>query len=164
MAAMAFHHVFATLGPEKQARMLFVDLTSKELVKQFIKPYEQGKPFFAGHELISPHNLRSIHIIRTRGLDRTERDEINRKDRERIDRLNASGSGLVLISAGAGHAPEDIAEAGEDITHSVIKGPPGFRANRWQPAVSAFKVIAGIVAAVVATVAAAGLVWRFGWN
>ena len=164
MTAMAFHHVIATLGPGTQVRVLFTDLTSEELAKQFIRPYEQGKPFFAGHELISPHELRSIHIIRTRSPDRTERDEINRKDRERNDRLNARGSGLVLISGGAGHAPEDIAEVGEDITHSVIKGPPGFRANRWQPAVSAFKVIAGIVAAVVATVAAAGLVWRFGWN
>ena len=158
MTAMAFHHVIATLGTDRQVRVLFADLTLEELAKQFINPYEQGKPFFAGHELISPHELRSIHIIRTRSPDRTERDEINRKDRERNDRLNARGSGLVLISGGAGHAPEDIAEVGEDITHSVIKGPPGYRANQWQPAVIAFRSVWGIVA----TVIAAGLIWRFG--
>jgi hypothetical protein len=164
MAAMAFHHVIATLGPGTQVRVLFTDLTSEELAKQFIRPYEQGKPFFAGHELISPHELRSIQIIRTQRPGRTERDEINRKDRDRIDRLNASGSGLVLISAGAGHEPEDIAEAGEDVTHTVIKGPPGFRANRWQPAAIAFRGVWGIVAAITSTVVAAGLIWWFRWR
>lgn len=160
----AFHHVLATLGPDKTIRMLFTDLTKDELVKRFITPYEQGRPFFSGNELISPHELRSIHIIRTQRPDKTERDDINRKDLEKINRLNATGSGLVVISAGAGHEPQDIAEVGEDITHNLIQGPPGYRANRWQATIGALKSVWGIATAVISTVLAAGIVWWLNWR
>lgn len=161
---MAFHHVLALLGPEKKTRMLFTDLTSKELAKRFITPYEQGQTFFAGNELISPHELQAIHIIRTQRSDKTERQEINRKEREAIDRLNASDSGLVVISAGAGNEPQDIASAGEDITHTLLKGPPGYRANRWQAMTGALKSVWGIATAVLGTVLAAGIVWWLNWR
>jgi hypothetical protein len=164
MAAKSFHHVLATLGSDKQVRVLFADLTGDELKQQFIKPYERGKSFFAGHDLISPHELRSIKIIRTRRPDEAEREELNRRDRERIEEFNAAGPGLVLIGGAAGHEPGDIAEVGEDITHTVIKGPPGFRANRWQPAVVALSGVWGIVAAVVSAVVGAGLVFWLNWR
>jgi len=161
---MAFHHVIATIGPEQKLRVLFADLTSEQLAERFVRPYEQGKSFFSGHELISPHDLRSIHIIRTQRPDRTERDEICRKEREQIDRLNASGSDLVMISVGTGNEPGDITAAGEDITHTVIKGPPGFNANRGQVAASVFKWTVGIVAAVIGSVVAAGILARLNWR
>lgn len=161
---MAFHHVLVFLGPEKKPRMLFADLTSRELATRFITPYEQGRPFFVGNELISPHDLRAIHIIRTQRSDKTEREEINRKDREGIDRINASGSRLVVIGAGAGNEPEDITGAGEDITHTLIKGPPGYRANRWRTTIGVLKSVWGIVAAVISTVLAAGIMWYLNWR
>lgn len=161
---MAFHHVLATLGREEKVRMLFADLTSEELAQRFIKPYEQGKSFFAGNELISPYDLRSIHIIRTQRSDKAERDDINRKEREAIDRFNMSGSGLVVISAGAGDEPREIAGVGEDLTHTLIKGPPGFRAKRWQGVPGAFKSMWGIVATIIGTVVSAGIVWWLKWR
>ncbi len=62
-------------------------------------------------------------------------------------------------SLGGGYDPEDIAEAGEEVTHSFIKVLPGFKANRWSPSLKVVSWVGGIVA----VVAAAGLVKWLGW-
>ena len=79
------------------------------MCERFVKPYEKGNPFFSGNDLISPNDLRSVQIIRTERQNEVERDEINRKDRERIDRLNNSDSGVFFVSIGGGYEPQDIA-------------------------------------------------------
>jgi hypothetical protein len=156
---MPFHHVIAKVGPEDKPRVLFVDLSVAELKERFIGPYEKGRAFFSGNDLISPNALRSVQIIRTARHSETERDEINRKDRESIDRLNDSNSGVFFVSLGGGYDPQDIAEAGVDLTHDLIKGPPGFKAGTWDPSRRALAWVGGIVA----TVVAAGVVKWLGW-
>jgi hypothetical protein len=84
---MPYHHVIAKVGTEVNFRVLFADLSAKELVKCFITFYDKGTPFFSGLDLISPNDLRSIQIILTEQQSELERDEINRKDREKIDQL-----------------------------------------------------------------------------
>ncbi|WP_367066038.1 hypothetical protein [Oryzisolibacter sp. LB2S] len=119
---MSHHHVIAKVGSDSKLRVLFVDLDANALSERFIKPYEKGTSFFSGNDLISPNDLRSVHIVRTERPDAVERDELNRKVRESIDRLNELGSGVFFLSVGGGYKPQDIAEAGVDVTHDFIKG------------------------------------------
>lgn len=156
---MPYHHVIAKIGAEEKFRELFTDLSVEELSERFVQPYENGNPFFSGNDLISPNDLRSVQIIRTERQNEIERNEINRKDRERIDRLNNSDSGFFLVSIGGGYEPQDIAESGEDHTHTFIKGHPGFKAGRWAPSIKVMAWVGGIVA----TVVAAGIVKWLGW-
>lgn len=156
---MPYHHVIAKIGAEEEFRELFTDLTVEELGERFIKHYEKGNPFFSANDLISPNDLRSVKIIRTERRNEVERDEINRKDRESIDRLNASDSGVFFVSIGVGYEPQDIAEAGEDLTHTFIKGHPGFNAGRWGPSIKVIAWVGGIIA----TVVAAGIVKWLDW-
>ncbi len=156
---MPYHHVIAKVRTEEKFRILFADLTVKELNERFVKPYEKGTPFFSVNDLISPNDLRSVQIIRTERQNAVERDEINRKDRESIDQLNNSSSGVFIVSIGGGYEPQDIAEAGEDLTHTFIKGHPGFKVGRWEPSIKVLAWAGGIAA----TVVAAGIVKWLGW-
>lgn len=156
---MLYHHVIAKVGADKRPRELFTDLSTDELQDRFVKPYEYGKAFFCGHDLISPDDLRFVQIVATKRKAETERDEINRRDLEKIDELNRSSDSGFIVSAGRGYEPEDISEAGEDMTHAFIKGHPGFKANRW----GLSNKIAAWAAGIVAAVAAAGLIKWLGW-
>lgn len=157
-AMNAYFHVVAKLGQSEKYQRLFADLSESELKERFVRPYEKGAGFFSGNDLIDPRDLRSILIVRTGRAEQVERDDINRNDLDRIEKMNRSSS-VVFISAGRGYDPEDIAQAGEDVTHSFIKGPPGFRAARFEPSIKVLGWIGGIIAAVVA----AGIVKWLGW-
>lgn len=156
---MSFHHVLAKVGADDKLRVLFADLSAVGLKESFVQPYEKGHAFFSGNDLISPTNLCSVQIIRTERSEETERDEINRRDRESIDRLNSSSRDVFVVSIGGGYEPGDIAEVGVDVTHHFIKGPPGFKAGKWDPSKKVLAWIGGIVA----TVVAAGVVKWLGW-
>jgi hypothetical protein len=156
---MSFHHVIAKVELEDKPRVLFADLSAAELKERFLGPYEKGRAFFSGNDLISPSALRSVQIIQTDRSSEAERDEINRKDRENIDRLNNSSPGVFFVSLGGGYEPQDIAQVGVDLTHDLIKGPPGFKAGTWDPSKRALAWVGGIVA----TVVAAGVVKWLGW-
>ncbi|MGK2913887.1 MAG: hypothetical protein ACSLE5_05420 [Porticoccaceae bacterium] len=157
---MPYYHVIAKTATEDKCRCLFSDLSPDELKECFIRPYERGKAFFSGKDLFSPSDLRSVQIIQTARSDQTERDEINRKDRASIDEINRTSQRAVFISIGGGYDPEDIAQAGEDVTHSFIKGPPGFKSGRFAPSIKVVSWAAGIIA----TVIGAGLVKWLGWG
>jgi hypothetical protein len=156
---MPYHHVIAKVAAEEKFRVLFTDLTVEELAERFVKPYEKGNPFFSGNDLISPNELRSVQIIRTERQNEVEREELNRKDREKFDRLNSSGSGIFVLTVAGGYDPQDIAEAGQDLTHTFIKGHPGYKAGRWEPSIKVIAWIGGIVAAVTT----AGIIKWLGW-
>ena len=156
---MPFHHVIAKVRPEDKPRVLFTDLSVDELRERFIRPYEKGVAFFSGNDLISPTDLRSVQIIRTDRPDQTERDEINRKDREHIESLNDPNSAIFFLSVGGGYQPQDIAEVGTDVTHDFIGGHPGFKAGKWEPSMKVLAWVGGIAA----TVVAAGAVKWLGW-
>lgn len=156
---MSFHHVIAKVGSENKARVLFADFSLDELRKCFVKPYEKGVKFFSGNDLISPYDLCSVQIIQTDRSDEIERDEINRKDRERIDQLNASSTNIFFLNIGVGYDPQDIVEVGVDLTQDFINGPPGFRAGKWE----SYKKVLAWLGGIVSTVVAAGLVKWLGW-
>lgn len=157
---MAYHHVIAKVGETDKYRVLFADLSLADLKKRFIAPYERGNSFFSGNDLVVPSDLRSVQIVRTESTEQEEREHINKESRAQIDKINRESSWAVFISPGSGYQPEDIAEAGEDVTHSVIKGPPGFRAGKWGTSAKVVAWVAGIVAVVVA----AGVIKWLGWG
>lgn len=156
---MPFFHVIGKASSEDKFSCLFSDLSSEDLTKKFVAPYEKGEKFFSGNDIYSPADLRSIKIIKTAQTDQVERDKINRKHLEEIDKINRSGQHAFFISTGGGYEPEDIAEAGEDVTHSLIKGPPGFKAGKFGAPLKAASWIGGIIA----TVVAAGIAKWLGW-
>ena len=151
LKSISYHHVIAKTASHDEFQTLFSDLSATTLQESFITPYERGTSFFSRNDLISPNDLRSVQIVRTKQLDQIERDEINRKDRAKIDEINRSGGGLLFLSIAGGYEPRDIAQAGEDVTHIFIKGPPGFKASRWTPSMKVLGWIAGIFATVFAT-------------
>jgi hypothetical protein len=142
---MPFFHINAKVGKDEKLRSLFKDLSADELKARFIKPFEKGIYFFCGNDLIAPSDLRTIQIIRTERQDKVERDEINIKDLESIRQLNNSRTGVVFISAGRGYEPQDIAEVGTDVTHTYLKGPPGFKSHWWESRKKEIAWFVGIV-------------------
>lgn len=157
---MTYHHVIAKVGQSDKFRILFADLSLADLKKRFIAPYERGRSFFSGNDLVVPSDLRSVQVVRTAHAEQDERERINQESLAQIDKINRESTGVVFISPGSGYDPEDIAEAGEDVTHSVIKGPPGFRAGKWGNPAKVLAWIAGIVAVVIA----AGVIKWLGWS
>lgn len=156
---MAYYHVIAKVGSDDKFRSLFSDLSEEAIREKFIKPYEKGASFFSNHDLISAAELKSIKIILTERTDDVERAEINRNERAHIDELNRSSSAIFIASFGGGYQPEDIADAGKDVTHDLIKGPPGYKAVKWTHSRGALAWVLGIIASVLA----AGLIKLLGW-
>jgi len=157
---MAYHHVIAKVGQSDKLRILFADLSLPDLRARFVAPYELGRSFFSDNGLITPSDLRSVQVIKTERTEQEERERLNNESLARIDKINRESEGLGFISPGSGYDPEDIAEAGEDVTHAVIKGPPGFRAGKWSTPVKVLAWVAGIGAAVIA----AGVIKWLGWS
>lgn len=142
---MSFFQIIAKVGKDEAHRSLFTDLSADELKLRFINPYEKGTPFFCGNDLIAPIDLRTIQIIRTEQVDKVERDEMNHKDLESIRQINNSRTGSVFLSPGRGYQPKDIAEAGADVTHTYLKGPPGFKSHWWESRKKEIAWILGIL-------------------
>lgn len=157
---MAYHHVIARVGEDDKFRILFTDLSFTDLKKRFIVPYERGISFFSGNDFIAPKDLHFVRVVQTECTEKEERERINNESLVQIEKINRENNGTVFISPGSGYDPEDIAEAGEDITHSVIKGPPGFRARKWGVSTNVLALVTGIVA----TVVAAGVIKWLGWS
>lgn len=156
---MTYHHVIARVGDEAKSRVLFEDLSAKDLRKHFLKPYWKGKQFYSGSDLISPGDLRSLKIIQTNRTGDEERSEINRKDLRSIDRHNRSSPGVVFISVGRGFDPDDIAGIGFDVTAKLTKGPPGGRVGLFGVPWAVVGWGGGILGAVIA----GGILKWLGW-
>ena len=156
---MSYYHVIAKTTKNDKYFCLFADLSATELVTRLVKPYEKGTTFFSGSDLHAPTDLSSLKIVKTERPDQVERDDLNQKDRENIDEINRSSPHVTFISAGGGYDAEDIEEAGDDVTQSFIKGPPGFKANRFTPPLKVLGWIGGVAAAVIATGIAKWLGW-----
>ncbi len=70
-------------------------------------------------------DIRTVLIVRTERPEADECAEINGASLKEIERLNAQSDGVVIVSPGRGYEPEDILDAGDDVTSHFIKGPPG---------------------------------------
>ncbi len=152
-----FYQVLAAIG-DRKTEMLFSDLTARELGQEFVAPYRRGKTFFAGTTVVNPSELRKVRIIETPVKEAEARDRINRDSLAEIAEMNRT-SGLMIISPGQGYEPEDVAEAGVDVTRTFLRGGPG--SSNGLMGIS--KTAAGWLLTIVASVLAAGLAKLLGW-
>jgi len=152
-----FYHVLGAIG-DRKIEVLFSDLTAMELHKQFVVPYRRGRTFFAGTSVVVPAELRKVRIIETPVDEAEARDRINRDSLADIVEMNRT-SGLLIISPGQGYEPEDIAEAGTDVTRTFLRSGPGSSNGLLGLSKSAL----GWLLTIVASVLAAGLAKALGW-
>lgn len=122
---MPFHHVLVSLDPEpEKLRSVFTDLSESELKDKFLRPYQMGQKFVSENEIIPTDRIRKVHIVRTARANEVERSDIHKKSMESIRKFNSEGS-VILMSGGRGYDPEDILEAGADVTAKYLPLPPG---------------------------------------
>jgi hypothetical protein len=156
---MPYFHVIGKLNHSGNTRVLLADLSQDMLQRDFIKPYERGSTFFSGNDLVDPKELTQVRIIETLRTESLEREEMNRADRENIDSINSESSGVFFLSIGGGYAPEDIADAGVDVSQKFIKGAPGYKYSTTRQIAPMLGWAAGIVSAVIASGIAKWLGW-----
>jgi hypothetical protein len=152
-----FYHVLGAIGDCK-TEVLFSDLTAKELRKQFVVPYIRGCAFFAGTSVVFSSELRKVRIIETPMKEAEAREQINRDSLADIAEMNHTGD-LFIISPGQGYEPDDIAEAGADVTCTFLHGGPGSSNGM----LGLSKNAAGCLLGIGGSVLAAGLVKWLGW-
>ena len=158
---MPFYHVLITFAdaPSKPQCVLS-DLSEQQLLAQFVTSYKKGKDILCGTEVVRVGGIKTVQIIRTDKKNEDERSAIQEQSFNEIQELNRSSDSLVITRPDYGYEPEDIAEAGADVTSQYIIGAPGHAAsggiggllnNQWVVAIGT-----GLIVAV--------LVWWFKWN
>lgn len=155
--AEKFYHVIGAVG-DRKVEMLFSDLTLKELISDFVTPYKRGETFFAGARVVAPSELRLVRIVETTVPEAGARGKINQDDLAHIAEINRT-SGFTIISPGRGYEPDDLVEAGTDVTRIYLRGGPGSSVGLLGLSKQAIGWTLGIVAAVIATGAAKLLGW-----
>jgi len=159
---MPYYHVLLRFAdaPEKD-RCVFSDLSEKELRQRFVKPYQRGKSFLSGSEVIEASRIRQTAIILTSDPSSIELPKIQAKSRREIEEFNRTSHNLMLMDPGRGNEPEDITEAGEDVTFTFITGPPG---HGDKLAIAREVMDNPVVSLIVGGLILAGLVFWLGWN
>lgn len=161
---MPYYHVIAKTVDEDKYQCLFADLSMRQLKKQFVRPYGKDASFFSGNDLFSPSKLRSILIVRTDLPDEVVRNEMYRAGQRQEDDWNRNSESCFYLGLGRGNDPEDIVEGGEDVTRSLLKGPPGFRTNRFARPIRFLLAVLAIIGTIIAGVIVAGITTRLGWR
>ncbi len=158
---MSFFHVLASTNdnPESQ-KCLFADLSERDLKNLFVAPYKKGEGVLCGNDVVQTSNLKTVNLIRTPQKMEEELVSIQAKSNREIDEFNRESQSVVLISPGRGYVPEDIVEAGEDVTGSFLLGPPGHAKSNWFVRIVnnpwVVRVGGGVIAAII--------IWWFGWR
>ena len=84
----------------------------------------RGRTFFAGALVVAPIELRELRIIETPVKEAAAREQVNRDSLAEIAEMSRT-SGLFIISPGQGYHPNDVLEAGADVTRTFLRGGPG---------------------------------------
>ena len=156
-----YYHVLLSLQDEPNSiRCLFADLSERELRTRFIVPYRRGKTFLCGSEVIEISRTRKVRIIRTADKSAVELKRLADEHQKKNKEFNASSKWVGIIDVGA-YYPENIDQAGEDVTTTFILGPPG-HGDRWA-VVGAFLNHPWIAAIGTGLIVAALLLW-LDWN
>ena len=156
---MAFFHVLLTFfDAPQEARCVLMDLSEHDLKKQFLQPYSRGTTMLAGSEVVDTMNIHSTTIIKTDRTNEEEREDIQESSRKHLDEMNRQG-GLFFLGSPHGYAPEDIVEAGVDVTKTYINTPPGHGRTSVLSAVLTHPWVSAIATGLVV----AGLVKALGW-
>ena len=153
---MPYYHVLVELrDTPRKVRCVFSDLTAKELEAKFLKPYRRGRNTLSGASVIDVMAITSTRIIETSRPSGVELQEIQQKSHREIDEFNNNSNSLILISPGRGYEPEDIGEAGVEVTTRFINSPPGVARynlaskilnHPWVIAIAGGILVAGIAA------------------
>lgn len=157
-----FYHILLSLEPEPtKLRSILVNLSERELMDKFLVPYRKGKNIVCANEIIPVANIRKLHIVRTARDNESERVALQERSFKEIQEFNRQSRSVVLISPGRGYDPEDILEVGEDVTNTVVAGPPGHASspnpvigilsNPWVVAIGTGLIVAAVV-------------WWLGWS
>lgn len=189
---MAYFHVIVKVRASDDFISLFDDLTVDDLRAKFLVPYENGTSVFSASSILPVSEISAVKIIETNRDSRTERESIYRRNRESIDEMNRRDDGVYILSGGFGYSPEDIEEAGLDVTSIYIKRGPGTTAAANRPAVEKNGTAEPVrssthsrrpdlsppdtsrswhwhpglwtLVGVIGTVVAGGIIYAFGWN
>lgn len=158
---MTYYHVLVELrDTPKRVRCIFSDLTAKELEGKFLKPYRRGQRMLVETEVIDTMAITSTRIIETCRVSDVELQEIQQKSRREIDDINRHSDSIVFIGVGRGYAPEDIEEAGAEVTECFINSPPGQSRSDLAARLLNHPWVVGIAGGVIV----AGIAAWFGWG
>ena len=123
---MAYYHVLIkTKDTPANFRCLLSDLTRCELKKKFVKPYNLGRCILISTDTLDTKAIVSTRIVETDQTSEIELAKIQRRSQQEIADWNSQPDAPTLICLGRGYAPEDIEEAGKDVTDQFIHSPPG---------------------------------------
>lgn len=122
---MSFYHVIVQTRSSLEFRVLFEDLSRRQLQLKFLRPYRRGKDILCGGEIVHLNEIASVKIIFTEQASELERQCLYERSRTAIDRFNRESEGVFFLGTGHGYAPEDIEEAGADVTTRFINDVPG---------------------------------------
>jgi hypothetical protein len=158
---MPFYHILIIFAdaPSKPQCVLS-DLSEQQLQTQFVTPYKKGEDILCGTEVIRVGSIKAVQIIRTDKKSEDERSAIQEQSFNEIQDFNRQSDSLVIISPGYGYEPEDIAEAGMDVTLQYITGAPGHAVSGGISGLLNNQWVVGIGAGLIV----AALVWWFKWN
>ena len=159
---MPFFHVLLSVDTDQsKLRSVLADLSEEQLKAQVVLPYRKGTTLICGNEIIPVSTIRKIHVVHTARPNEHERKAIHAKSIKEIEKINRESSGLVFLSPGRGYDPEDILEAGEDVTPQYIVGPPGSAAG---PGVLVRFLSSQWTVGIGTGLLVAAAVWWLGWG
>lgn len=151
---MSYYHVLVKFAGNPEAiECIYSDLSVSELNSLFLKPYGKGEKALSGAKVVDVMSITWTQIIQTERPSAAELNDIQEKSRKEIQELNRDSS-VVFISIGRGYDPEDISEAGKDVTSVYVTSPPGGKQSvlaavanhQWVVAIIGGLVVAGLVA------------------
>jgi hypothetical protein len=152
---MPYYHVLVIFTDSpKNPHCVLDDLSEQELKTKFIRLYKKGKDILCDKDVVRIGNIKSVQIIRTNKKSEDERSIIQEESFKRIQELNRQTDSIAIISLGYGYNPEDIVEAGEDVTSQYITEAPGhessnfifsFLNNPWVMTISTGLILAALV-------------------
>ncbi|EOA8959543.1 hypothetical protein ACIMS1_005277 [Vibrio harveyi] len=127
-----FHVVIKTKSDDSW-KCCFKDLSEKELIDSFVKPYKKGKGIIVDAEIISTKEISHVVISKT---DKTHKEElkiVQTTSYQKIQEMNRNSS-IRIISPGYGWQSYEIKDCGENVTSYYLTsgaGEVGFMNSPW---------------------------------
>ncbi|WP_337911483.1 hypothetical protein [Vibrio cholerae] len=127
-----FHVVIKTKSDDSW-KCCFKDLSEKELIYSFVKPYKKGKEIIVDGEIISTKEINHVVISKT---DKTHKEElkiVQDTSYQKIQEMNRNSS-IRIISPGYGWQNYEIKDCGENVTSYYLTsgaGEVGFMNSPW---------------------------------
>ncbi len=161
MQHLKYHVLLNKRDSESSLRVIFRDLSERDLKRRFLAPYRRAGKVLVEGEAIDLTFVSKFKIIATAKAMEEELEVVRKESFEEVQRTNRESSSVVFISAGWGYRDEEIEHVGADVTAKYLISPPGegglvatlgaFLNHPWILAIGAGLVVAW-------------LVFYFGWS